>query len=116
MLAGMRADAEQAADVHKEDIGGFCCHNADHQRLSGNTGVGLRKDLARADAVENAFVAPEVVVFDRYAARKHHSERCDAITGVIDHIALLIVFFLCLEAFQYGLHLLRRGPPEQKGL
>lgn len=114
--AGVGADGEHALGVQKQYRRRLCGNGADHQLFAGQAGVVFRKDLPCAYLIQNAAVAPDIIILDGYAAGEHHAHGGDGLSLPADELAPLIGFRCRLQAAQHALDILRRDAPEQIGL
>lgn len=113
---GVGADGEHAIGAQKQHLCWLSSHRADHQPLAGQAGVVFRKDLPCAHPIQNAAVAPEIIILDGYAAGEHHAHGSDGLPLPADELAPLIGFRCRLQAAQHAFDILRRDAPEQIGL
>ena len=114
--AGVGADGEHAIGIQKQHLRRLVGHGADHQLFAGQAGVVFRKDLPCAHPIQNAAVAPDIIILDGYAAGEHHAHGGDGLPLPADELAPLIGFRCRLQAAQHALNILRRDAPEQIGL
>ena len=66
--------------------------------------------------IQNAFVAPDIIVFDGHTSRQYHANTMNRITGMVDHRPAGIASGKCLQAGHHRLHILRRNTAKQHRL
>ena len=113
---GIGADLQYMAHIQKQHFRRLCGHNADHQNFSGNAGIGFRKNLSGAGMIQNALIAPRIIILNGNIAGEHDAKGCCRVSCPQNRAALGIAAALRPKAGEHGLHLLRRGTPKQRRL
>ena len=107
--AGLR----QPSDVQQQRLRILGGGHIDHQRLARYTGIRFRKDTARADAVQNAVIAPHVPHLNDDPAGQHHAEPIDGRPLRKDDLSFFIGMLFCREAAEHFLNVRRLHSAEK---
>ena len=87
--------APYGTDFKKYDTAVFVRARIDEEYGVFQKRIGFAEKLSFADVAEYRAVAPQIVVFDDDAARKHHAHRIDRVSRMEDNFA----FFICALAY-----------------
>ena len=114
--AGAGTGLKHPAGLEKEHLRVGGGRHADHQRLIGQAGIGLGKDLAGAGLIENAPVAPDVAALNVDAAAQNQTHGLHGVAGAVDDGSLLVGALNRPQARQHGGYLFRSGAAEERRL
>ena len=84
--------------VQKQYFRSFRGNNVHLQRLSGKTGIVFSKGIANTDLIENSLIAPDIIVFHRYASGQDQSDGGDTFSAMVYNASSAIFFRDPLEA------------------
>ena len=74
--------------IQKKDPALFQRHRIDHQGFLREAGIGFRKDLSGAHAIQEHMIAPQIVPLNGNAAGKNDSQLMHMRSGPVQYSAL----------------------------